>query len=401
MTVLFGHPTGTPFSHHAALAHYEAGWLESFCVPWMPSPAVIKFLAALPPLRGQARRLSRRYFAPLARAPKTQGRLAEISRLIRRAAGANGDEIADEANDWLMAAMAREMGRPKISAVHAYEDCALVPFQRARQRGVPCLYEMPIGYFPAWQRIRAGLESRYADWLPSDREVERAPDRVARKLEEMALADHVLAPSRFVRDTVLQFHPGKSVAITPYGADVSQWAAPDRAPRQVLNFLFVGHCSLRKGTPLLLEGWRAAKLKDARLQLVGAWRLAEDKKHDLPDNCDWSGPVSSDVLRGFYHDADVFVFPTNFEGRALVTIEALASGLPLLTTTSSGADDAVLEPDHLLPPDDLEALVEGLRWFDRNRSRLPQMRAPARASAERSSWDAYREQVRKGVAGYV
>src|SRR5437870_5753527 len=37
MTILFGHPTGNPNSHHAALAHLEAGRLEAFCVPWMPT----------------------------------------------------------------------------------------------------------------------------------------------------------------------------------------------------------------------------------------------------------------------------------------------------------------------------------------------------------------------------
>jgi hypothetical protein len=111
LTVLFGHPTGSPFSHNAALAHFEAHQLESFCVPWMPSAATLRLLEYLGPLRPMARRLGRRRFPPLATAPKIQGRVGEIRRLITRAVG-RGDESLDyEANDWLMRTMCRECKR--------------------------------------------------------------------------------------------------------------------------------------------------------------------------------------------------------------------------------------------------------------------------------------------------
>ena len=45
MSILFGHPTGNPNSHNAALAHLEAGVLECFCVPWMPSTTTIDMLS--------------------------------------------------------------------------------------------------------------------------------------------------------------------------------------------------------------------------------------------------------------------------------------------------------------------------------------------------------------------
>ncbi|HEX5400228.1 MAG TPA: hypothetical protein VFY06_14375, partial [Verrucomicrobiae bacterium] len=85
MSILFGHPTGNPNSHHAALAHFEAGRLEAFCVPWMPSALALRCLAAMPGQAGLARRLSRRRFAPLEKAPKIQGRLGEFRRLWLRA----------------------------------------------------------------------------------------------------------------------------------------------------------------------------------------------------------------------------------------------------------------------------------------------------------------------------
>jgi glycosyltransferase involved in cell wall biosynthesis len=116
----------------------------------------------------------------------------------------------------------------------------------------------------------------------------------------------------------------------------------------------------------------------------------------------WSGPVSSSQLHSIYREADVFVFPTNFEGRALVVYEALASGLPVLTTYASGTDDVVDGIcGRIVPPDNLEALVEGLRWFGRNRDRLPELSRAARMTAERCTWVSYRHRVTEAVASFV
>ena len=65
MTVLFGHPSGNPNSHQAALAHFESGRLEAFCVPWMPSPSTLSILEHIAPLRPLVQRLRRRCFRRL------------------------------------------------------------------------------------------------------------------------------------------------------------------------------------------------------------------------------------------------------------------------------------------------------------------------------------------------
>ena len=88
--ILFGHPTGNPNSHHAALAHYESGALEAFCVPWMPTPGQIAALRRVPGLSRSAGRLARRWFEPLRNAPRVEGRLGEWVRLARRLAAQAG-----------------------------------------------------------------------------------------------------------------------------------------------------------------------------------------------------------------------------------------------------------------------------------------------------------------------
>ena len=157
VTVLFGHPSGNPNSHNAALAHFEAHQLEAFCVPWMPSLLTLQLLEHVAPLRPMARRFRRRYFPALADAPKIQGRLGEMRRLIKRGFGRGDEALSYEANDWLMRTMRRECRRVSVRAVHAYEDCSLWQFQEAKRLGKACIYDMPIGYYPAWEHTQAEL----------------------------------------------------------------------------------------------------------------------------------------------------------------------------------------------------------------------------------------------------
>ncbi len=402
MSILFGHPSGAPFAHHCALAHFEAARLENFCVPWMPSPATLRLLRSISPIKSPVERLSRRYFPPLAKAPKTQGRLSEMRRLIARSLGYNNERLAIEANEWLMRTMTRHCERPRITAVHAYEDCSLWQFRKAKRLGKACIYDMPIGYYAAWQSKEQELNRKYADWLPSrqaDTETQVSPEH---KREEMELADLVFAPSRFVADTILEFHPDKTIAIAPYGMDdfVERDFAAHEA-RETITFLFVGQCSVRKGVPLLIQAWDEARLDQARLELIGTWTLAPEKKKQLPPGCFWSGPVSRPQVQEYYENADVFVFPTNFEGRALAACEALGCGLPVLTTQESGISDLIDETcGRIAPADILEALIESLRWFSANRHKLPNLRKGALAKAKRSSWQMYRRQVTAVVRSY-
>ena len=157
MSVLIGPPTGTPFSHHAALSYHETGQLAAYCLAWMPSAETLGALKAVAPLRPMAERLGRRRFEPLADAPLLQGRLGEWRRLLLRAAGRGGEATVRAANEWVARTLRRECRRAAVSAVHAYEDCALLPFEQAKRLGKACIYDLPIGYFEAWERIAPQL----------------------------------------------------------------------------------------------------------------------------------------------------------------------------------------------------------------------------------------------------
>jgi glycosyltransferase involved in cell wall biosynthesis len=404
VSILFGHPTGNPNSHHAALAHFERGRLEAFVVPWMPTPSEQTLLNQLPGTQKLVSRLHRRYFEPLMVAPRIEGRMLEVLRLLRRALsrGADDERLAYEANDWLMRTMARECRRAKVSAVHSYEDCSLWQFEEAERLGKARIYDMPIGYYPAWQDLEKELASSCRDWLPSTGISSRRFVRPEQKKREMELANLVLAPSRFVEKTI-QRYVDKPCAIASYGVNSDFWTpASSRLPGNQLRFLFAGQVSLRKGVHILLEAWRKANLPEAELKMVGRWDLADSVRRLISGNITYVPPCSHLELREHYRSADVFVFPSFFEGFGLVLLEAMACGLPFIASDSSGAgpDLAHTGAGYIVPTGDCEALLATLQKISNRRDSLPQMRIAARAKACKCSWKRYREAVSNAVAPF-
>jgi starch synthase len=401
MGVLFGHPTGNPNSHHAALAHFESGRLEAFCVPWFPSKAALGCLRAFPPTQSMAMRLERRRFEPLAKAPKIQGRTGEFGRLAMRAFRQGDERLSYEANDWLMRTMTRECRRPGVTAVHSYEDCSLWQFEEAKRLGKTCIYDMPIGYYPAWEETERALAKQFTDWLPAEGLGSHRFARPEQKRKEMELTDLVLVPSTFVKKTIRRFID-KKCALAQYGVDTAFWQPPpDVKQGETLRFLYAGQLSIRKGIPVLFEAWERAELKNAELHLVGTWLLSDRIRGELPKDVHCFGPCSREELLRHYQSADVFVFPSFFEGFGLVLLEAMSCGLAVLASDATAAPDLIDDTTgRVLPVGNVDLWVEAMRAVTNRRNQLPDMKKAAREKALQCTWENYRRGVSVSVTPY-
>jgi glycosyltransferase involved in cell wall biosynthesis len=89
--------------------------------------------------------------------------------------------------------------------------------------------------------------------------------------------------------------------------------------------------------------------------------------------------------------ADAFIFPSYFEGLAQVQVEALASGLPVIGTEESGAEDLVRsgENGYIVPSGDTAALADRIRQLSARRELLDKMRHTAISEREKLSWSVY------------
>lgn len=200
-----------------------------------------------------------------------------------------------------------------------------------------------------------------------------------RGLESVEQSDYVFAPSTFVRDSFLQqgLEPGRVLLYTlPLNLDWFKPAEADRPESRPLTILNTGALCLRKGTPYLLEAFRLIRKKVPQAVLRLSQTVRADAKEalrqyaDLP--IDWAPyfNLAVEEQRKQYLErlqtSDIFVFPSIEDGFGFVVAEALACGLPVITTKNTGASDLVLpgENGEVVPIRNPEAISEAvLKWW--------------------------------------
>lgn len=231
---------------------------------------------------------------------------------------------------------------------------------------------------------------------------ELVPERVARRVEhELALADLVLVPSRFVANQLLEHGlPRARIAIIPYGVDLGAFSPDaDRPPNDRVCCVYVGQMSHRKGIPILLRAART--LQNVRFVLAGPV-VTPSVLRGLPQNVRWMGPLSHADVATLMREADVFVLPAVEDSYGLVVTEAMASGLPVVVTDHAGASEIIAPGLNglVVPAGDHTALAAALRRLADDADLRSRMGAAGRSRvASGLSWGQYATQVLSVVDG--
>lgn len=167
--------------------------------------------------------------------------------------------------------------------------------------------------------------------------------------------------------------------------------------------LFVGTGFRRKGLDRLLRLWQHDAPPNCYLLVVGndAHLAAYRKRWRDQNQVVFAGPRSN--VEDYYAAADLLALPSVQEAFGNVVLEALASGLPVLTVAGVGALDKAgdeLREGTLIDPDDIaEIRAKILRLT--NPSLWPSLSRQARAVAEKYSWDAYLDQIERLLYDFV
>ena len=159
------------------------------------------------------------------------------------------------------------------------------------------------------------------------------------------------------------------------------------------TFLFAGGVSQRKGIKYLLEAWRRVRRPGWRLQLLGALPRDPGPLGPYLDGVECLGRVGHADVPARMAAADVFVFPSLFEGSAVVTYEALASGLPSVVTPGAGSVVRDGDEGFHVPAGGVEPLAESMERLGNDPELRRTMSAAARRRAEAFDWPRYHEAV--------
>jgi glycosyltransferase involved in cell wall biosynthesis len=219
--------------------------------------------------------------------------------------------------------------------------------------------------------------------------------RDRRRDEEAKLADIIRTNSSLTSASLADagFDPGKMVTVPPGGPHaISEEAiAPERPG--IPRFIYAGPVSVRKGAHYLIKAWKLLKPRNrAELHFYGTVLLPKRCLEDLGGDVLFHGTVPQDELFSAFREGCALVFPTLCDGFGMVACEAMAQGLPVITTKNAGARDAVREGENgfVVPVRDERMLAERMEWFMQNRKELPRMRRAALAGARERTWERFR-----------
>ena len=399
------HPTGNPNARNAAYALHEAGCLHEIIttIAYEPDGALAQLLSQYCPAQLRTTITSelerRTWLCPNPKVIRTHPmqelmRIAFTRMKLQQRLGLKHLNLTD----WVYVSLDRHVSHhhlQSINAVYAYEDGACHTFQRAKQQGILCFYDLPI---PFYQMIHA-IQQEEADCFPELAPLLKSPREPAwklrRKEQEIQLADHIFVASSVTKQSLIDAKVTPSnVTVIPYGAPI-EYFQPQVKPDHQFRVLFVGHLSPKKGVHYLLQSWQSLALPDAELVLLGSNFFPDNWLAPYEDLFTYVPPISHFALNHHYSSASVLVLPSLFEGFGLVLLEAMACGIPVITTENVGGADVLTDgvDGFIIPARDATMLQQTLEWCYRHPQALVEMGHAARRTAETLTWTRYRYQL--------
>jgi len=225
-------------------------------------------------------------------------------------------------------------------------------------------------------------------------------DRVQHDLAaKFAAADAVACISDYTRSQVMRdLAPAQwpKVGLVRMGVDTCRFrpadVPTDRPAGAPLRILTVGRLVPVKGIPLLVDAVAAlnAQGTPAELTIVGGGPLREEltagiAARGLEDAVHLLGPVSQEHLPELYRQADVFCLPSFNEGIPVVLMEAMATGLPVVTTAITGIPELVQHrrTGLLVTPGRADQLADALAELAADPALVRELGTQARAAVVR------------------
>ncbi len=252
------------------------------------------------------------------------------------------------------------------------------------------------------QLLKDELELVPAATASLQSEYELALDDTAfqRLADEAHLANGWTVASSHTADRLAQEGiPRSAIHVVPYGVDAEAYPMRSRPPANDAPFtiIFLGSMIQRKGMSYLLDAVRLLGLRQVRLVLCGRGLVDQALLTQYND-------VSMEIKVGLprmelvrmIHTSDVMVFPSLVEGFAHVILEAMACGVPVITTPHTCGPDVILDGQDgfIVPIRDPTAIAAKLAWAIDHRAELAAMGARAAVRAREFTWLRFRAGIR-------
>jgi glycosyltransferase involved in cell wall biosynthesis len=263
----------------------------------------------------------------------------------------------------------------------------------ARQHRIPVVTEIYVR--PSLWRTYQEEYRAFSDW-EDELPFAGLENQVGGRHDPCAVSDYVIVPAEDLAEDVAEMHqfPRDRICVVPYGIN-ERFFQIKNSP-VVGRVFFAGNCCLGKGIHYLAMA--AERLLSKYGSIKFQFRAAGDvsklvRKQPVCRGLEFLGRIPRTEMAREYEVADVFVLPTLSDASAGVTYEALAAGIPVITTRDAGSVVRDGIEGRIVPSRDPEALADAIAEIVENRQLRERMAQAARERAREFTWERYGERL--------
>ncbi len=213
-------------------------------------------------------------------------------------------------------------------------------------------------------------------------------------------AELLVACSEGLRKRAFKFLPSVFIKVIPNGVELDRFY-PGRADerKDVLKLLTVGRLSVTKRVEMLIEA--VERLchdgQSVRFAIVGGGGLEKlfrkmVSKKNLAHIIEVTGRIAPEKMPDLYRRSDIFISASMQEGMSNAMLEAMASGLPIVTTRCEGVEELVVDNGIVVEQENAASIANSIANLARDSESYERMRVAARKRAENFSWPSVAKQ---------
>ncbi len=207
-------------------------------------------------------------------------------------------------------------------------------------------------------------------------------------------ATALVACSEGLKDRALRFLPSVSIDVIPNGVDIDRFhPAQSGAAADKLRLLTVGRLSATKRVEMLIDAVEILHADGVNLHLTiaGGGQLEPQLKETISERnlgeiIEIAGRIDPENMPQVYRESDIFVSATVQEGMSNAMLEAMASGLAIITTRCEGAEELITDNGVIIECANAEEIARAVRSLAENPLAAREMAVAARCRAEQFTW---------------
>ncbi|TKJ38097.1 MAG: hypothetical protein CEE38_04885 [Planctomycetes bacterium B3_Pla] len=204
----------------------------------------------------------------------------------------------------------------------------------------------------------------------------------------------LVACSEGLRNRALRFLPSVSIDVIPNGVELERFCPAQTSERpDKLRLLTVGRLSVTKRVAMLIDAVEILHNEDCKLHftVVGGGQMEQQLKDVVSSKglggvIDIAGRIEAENMPRVYRENDIFISATMQEGMSNAMLEAMASGLPIVTTRCEGVQELITDNGVIVERANAEEIVRAIRSLADNPQARREMTVAARSRAEQYTW---------------